>query len=388
METGYSQRVERDRSFGHGAARKNKAKDREATRVTKRAEYEKKYFGQPEEILKRRMDKLNEIIGQAETGLAFRQLVSKGMDTKAGKKFHEEASDAVIERLVIQGLLPAEGEVVSVGRGRSRSEAVDKTIAVEAARERAEVLAETQRQEELAGKQMERLVGKTKESSGDVVMGALARDTRRREVRARALKQMPRDKMTHEVTFELGKKQEAVMRAPKPHVEKPKDPYALMSGREKPEGFFGWLKRSMFGSESELMKAEKEKEKKLDARIKEEKVRLKNVTREARVQSPRTSAATQRELMQTRVISARKTQEREPGFLGGLWKRLTGQIQREERAARYRSNIEKVGRGPEYVLNPRLGGARHKSDEDFGEIAAEDLEEITGGEETEKKDVA
>ncbi len=98
--------------------------------------------------------------------------------------------------------------------------------------------------------------------------------------------------MTHEVSFDLGKKPvESVSK-----TQKRMDPYATMSARIKPESFWHRLKRSLFGSGAGLEKIKME-EAAMSQRIATEQARLKQVSREVQVQSPKTSIETQRALL-------------------------------------------------------------------------------------------
>jgi hypothetical protein len=387
METGYSGQVEaRHTKKDSGSRPGNRANDRKAEMLAKTASFEKRYSGQPQEVLEHRLEELNAIVGNAETELTFRKLVSQGKDQGATKSFHKDASDAKIERLVIQKMLPTEGEVIAVSPDKTRSEAVDRTIQVEVARERAEVLAEERKQAAQIEKQMDQLVKGRLGSSGDIILGTHRRDTRRRDARAEALKKMPRDKMTQEVSFESGGSRSEVERpvvARQNRVEDVVDRYAVKSARKSPENFWSRFKRSMFGSVDESYKKSQADAKAMDKILRAEKVRLKQETRLAQVQDTRTSVRTQRELVKrTGVISARKKEEtKETGILGGLWKRLTGQAQREARSAGYRANIEKVGGRPEYALNPKLEIGRSRIVDKYAEISPDDLEEVSGDEE-------
>ena len=73
------------------------------------------------------------------------------------------------------------------------------------------------------------------------------------------------------------------------------------------------------------------------------------------------------------------------GFVQSLWERLTGKAMGRERAARYRSNIEKVGRMPEYALNPVMNRKRARDKAEYTVVGPEDLEEVGPEEELEEK---
>lgn len=167
-------------------------------------------------------------------------------------------------------------------------------------------------------------------------------------LRSRAEEQLPRE-MTREVAFEIAAKAAKDAKAPA-HVEAPRDPHAVMNARVRPEGFWERLKRTWFSGRTETPAVSQ--------------------PQPASVR-PTTSVETQRALLSRGVVSARKEAQPERGFFGRFFDRLSGRTRGQERAAAYASNIEKVGKHPEYVLNPRLD-----KQDGIHEIAPEDLEEV------------
>ncbi len=316
--------------------------DKERALLALKERFEETYADQPFEVLASRLKELDQNIEEAQQELKLRNLATGGKDTSAMEKFNKAVGSAFIERMVIQELLPAQGEVIALSPDTTRSEVVDRTIAVEAARERAEVKAQRALDE---GAKMDRLVEDTRQRSGATIDQALQRDAHNREARIKASQAASRYGMTHEVSFDPGKKPVEVVAKTQERI----DPYATMSARVRPESFWSRFKRSVFGSGDTALETAKAEEKRLDER-------LKQTARDVQVQKPKPSIETQRGLVSDRVLSARKKQETEPSFFQSLWKRISGQSKREERAATYAKNLEKIGKHQEYVLNPTMVG--------------------------------
>ncbi len=157
------------------------AKNREL--VLKQRRFHDEHVDKSQEDLARRLEEVNQTIAEADAEFTLRKIASGGMNESATKRFYEAASDALIEREVIQRLLPSEGEVIGVSRDRSHREVVHATIAAEAAKERAEVLAAQYEQERQEARQMDRLVEKTKGLSGSTIDQAMRHEAQRREIR-------------------------------------------------------------------------------------------------------------------------------------------------------------------------------------------------------------
>ena len=168
--------------------------------------------------------------------------------------------------------------------------------------------------EEAENTEMDRLVEENRSRSGDRIMSQVARE-----------KEL---KIAQEHAKQVAAREEA-----KAHA------YDVKSARTKQESFWGHVKRSWFVDTPESVKQDRRKQVAFDKRV------------SAQDKKRETIKQTHEDLAQYRVISARKggSPTQEPSFFGKLWKNLSGQSRREERATTYRSNIEKVhGRLPDY----------------------------------------
>lgn len=319
-------------------------------------------------------DELESRLGEIQKELASLKDEAKLLANIGDKKGARAAEGRVkflqVEQRVIGKLLrDMEGEVVEV-----QDDSVEATIAAEA---RKEALEDPDRQAEAVARakvraeslQPERTTARQAHPEGGFFVAnspkkterakeAFARQTealtRQKEATARheaavTAVNMLREERTkkwekydkeHEVeAFEKSFLDESAYPSETASIRRDLASEKAMSARVKPESFWSRTKRTWFGGTPESTKQSKQESKAFDARVL------------AHDKERAATAQAREDLSQYRVISARQggSPTQEPGFFGKLWERFSGQTKREERAAAYRSNIEKIhGRVPEY----------------------------------------
>ena len=189
-----------------------------------------------------------------------------------------------------------------------------------------------------------------------------------------------RAKMTQEVNFDLeasrAQTPQSQMSAP---VEAPRDPYAVMSARVKPqtETFWDRMKRSLFGASNRGEKPAQKQTRDVTTEALKQRDEMIRMDRRADVQNPVLSQETRQALLKDEVMTARKPVEPTQSFFSKFWNRVTGKTAQLERSNTYGENARMTGRVPDYTQNPPLENWTEQRKDEVGTIRPEDLEEVS-----------
>ncbi len=284
----------------------------------------------------------------------LRQKASKGEDEIGLEAINKKILPLGVEEGVIYKLITQrKQQQMEIDRIALIEDSVVPTIKGEPSEEEVAAKTEASRQmierakERAASLQPERTAARKEHKSGGFFVAKSPAKTEREMAAAQKAIKLEQEKARFEKDLHIAET--------KAHA------YDIKNIQTRPESFWSHVKRSWFGSTPESVKQARR-----ESVIFDKGVRARDKEREAVQQ-------TREDLTQYRVISARQggSPTQEPGFFGKLWKNLSGQARREERASAYRSNIEKVhGRLPEYRSGIGQDALRPKKEQPKEEKAA------------------